>query len=433
MRGGVRTSSLLLVLLVAALAALPGVVLLSSGGCSEGVLMSAATPAHAPVPAAAATPVSVEQPRVRVLLADHTRGGVSMPVRINGPWTLMEANTREIVLEGPWMQTAWGAVIQGVSNGVVVNIVDKSGRKKSMHLPRVRIMPKQPGTLCVGGRAYRGVLDILANSDGSMTLINDVALDDYIGSVVTGEMPFYWPPEALKAQAVVARTYVCALIAETNQVAPRPEWHVEATGLTHQEYPGIPGEHPLGLAAVAATAGQVLTWHGSVFRAYFSSTCGGHTEACGLVWEDYATIPPLAGTKCGWCMASKYYAWVDTISAADIERALRKAGKDVGDIRDLKFTDANGDGHMDEVVVEGQRDTLQMRGNDFRLIVGPSTLKSLFFTVKRGPNSYEFTGHGWGHGVGMCQYGAMGLAAAGKTYTAILKHYYPDTELKKVY
>ena len=168
-------------------------------------------------------------------------------------------------------------------------------------------MPKRPGTLCVNNRAYRGVLDIIPHDDGSMTLVNEVPMDDYIGGVVTAEMPYYWPAEALKAQAVVARTYCLALILEKDKLVPRPDWDVEASGLTHQEYQGLPGEHPLGLAAVEATAGQVLMWDRQVFRAYFSSTCGGHTEACGLVWEDYPTIPPLAGGPCEYCKASKYY------------------------------------------------------------------------------------------------------------------------------
>jgi stage II sporulation protein D len=74
-----------------------------------------------------------------------------------------------------------------------------------------------------------------------------------------------------------------------------------------------------------------------------------------------------------------------------------------------------------------------MKGNDFRLAVGPSALKSLFFTAKVGANAVEFTGHGWGHGCGLCQYGAKGLAELGKTFDAIVKFYYPDTELRKAY
>jgi stage II sporulation protein D len=423
-----RPTSAIVIAAVAALLALPGVILLCSSGCSDNIIATVA-----PSSRTDAAPLR-DQPRVRVLLALRTEGGPTMSVRVNGPWTLLDARTHEIILEGAWMQSAWGTVIQGISKGVVVNVADKAGRKKTVHLPRARIMPKRPGTLCVNNRAYRGVLDIIPHDDGTMTLVNEVPMDDYIGGVVTAEMPFYWPAEALKAQAVVARTYCLALILERDKLVPRPDWDVEASGLTHQEYQGLPGEHPLGLAAVEATAGQVLMWDGQVFRAYFSSTCGGHTEACGLVWEDYPTIPPLTGGPCDHCKHSKYYQWTETIALADIERGLRKAGKDPGVIRHIDFADTNRDGHMDVITVRGQRQTLEMRGNDFRLAVGPSALKSLFFTARRaGANAWEFTGRGWGHGVGMCQYGAFGLAALAKKYDDILKYYYPKTEIRKAY
>ena len=422
-----RPSSIIVIAVVVGLTALPIGMLLSSGGCSENII-GAVAPAG---PSATAT--FRDQPRVRVLLAARTAGGVGLPIRVNGPWTLMEANTREIVLEGAWMQSAWGTVIQGISDGVVVNVTDKAGRRKTMHLPRVKISPKRPATLCVNNRAYRGALEIIPHPDGTVTLINDLPMEDYVAGVVTAEMPYYWPAEALKAQAVVTRTYTLALILEKSRESPRPEWDVESTGLTHQEYQGLPGEHPLGIAAVEATAGQILTWNGAVFRTYFSSTCGGHTEACGLVWDDYPTIPPLAGVTCGHCKYSKYYEWTETLALADVERALRRAGKDPGAVRRLDFADTNRDGHVDVVTVGGPRQTLEMRGNDFRLAVGPSALKSLFFTAKRAGNAYELTGHGWGHGVGLCQYGAKGLADLLKKYDEILKYYYPKTELKKVY
>ena len=89
---------------------------------------------------------------------------------------------------------------------------------------------------------------------------------------------------------------------------------------------------------------------------------------------------------------------------------------------------------MDVITVHGQRQTLEMKGNDFRLAVGPGALKSLFFTARRlGANAWEFTGHGWGHGVGLCQYGANGMALLAKKYDEILKYYYPRTEIRKAY
>ncbi len=419
------------------LVAAPATIIILSGGCGDGTVTAVAAPAPAPAPAAPPAapppPLLADQPRVRVLLAEKTRGGPTMPIRVNGPWELMDARTHEIVAQGPWMQSACGSVIQGIADGVIISTVDKSGRKRNVKLARARIVPKKPETLVVGTRAYRGSLDIIPNADGSMTLVNDLPIEDYLAGVVTAEMFFYWPAEALKAQAVIARTYTIALLLEHEQAAPRPEWDMESTGLTHQEYQGLAGEHPRGIEAVQATAGQILTWNGKVFRTYFHSTCGGHTEACGLVWDDYPTIPPLAGVACDTCKASKYYQWTETIASADIEAAMHRTGRNVGALRDLVFADTNGDGHMDVVTVVGTRASVTMKGNDFRLAVGPGVLKSMFFIAKRSDRSWEFTGHGWGHGAGLCQYGAKGLADLGRTYDAIVKFYYPQTEIRKAY
>jgi stage II sporulation protein D len=411
-------------MLAVALASLPIVLLLSSSAHSGTVLQG-------PIPK---EDVLRTQPRIRVLLADHTRGGVSLPVRVVGPYTLMDGVTRQILVQGAWLQSAFGTgPIQGLSEGVVVNLPDKAGRKRTVHVPRVRIMPSKPGTLQVGTRTYRGVLDIIHNHDGTMTLVNEINLEDYISGVVTAEMYFDWPAEALRAQAVVARSYTLALFMENEKMNPRPEWDVESGYLTNQEYQGVSGEHPRGIDATQATEGQILVWNGTVFRTYFHSCCGGHTEACGNVWDDYKTIPPLAGTACEYCKYSKHWDWTETLKLTDVEAALRKADKDVGSVRDMVFKDRNGDGHYDLVTVVGTKQTIEMKGNEFRLAVGPTILKSMRFTAKRAGDAFELQGRGWGHGVGLCQYGAQGMANLLMTCDRILKHYYPETELWKVY
>ena len=418
-------SSVMLAVLAVALCALPLALLFSSRSASG-------TAVQGPIPR---EDLLRTQPRIRVLLAEHTRGGVSLPVRVVGPYTLMDGNTRQILAQGAWMQSAFGAggPIQALSDGVVVNVSDKQGRKKAVHVPRVRLMPSKPGTLQVGTRTYRGVLDIIAHRDGTMTLVNEVNLEDYISGVVTAEMYFYWPAEALRAQAVVARSYTLALYLENEKMNPRPEWDFESGYITTQEYQGVSGEHPRGIEATQATEGQVLVWKGSIFRAYFHSCCGGHTEACGNVWDDYPTIAPLAGTVCEYCKYSKHWDWTETLKFADVEAALRKADKDVGAVRDIVFKDRNGDGHYDLVTVVGTKQTLEMKGNDFRLAVGPTILKSMRFTAKRAGEALELQGRGWGHGVGLCQYGAQGMANLLMTCDRILKYYDPETELWKVY
>jgi stage II sporulation protein D len=414
-----RSGSALLVAILMAVAALPIIVLSCAGASYREV---------APREALALA----EQPKVRVALDVNTRDGPSLPIKVIGGYDIIDPIAGTTLVRGPRLLQS---PIQSLSGGVVIVVPDRQGLRKTVRLPRIRIAPAKSGTLFVGGRHYRGVLDVIYTQEGRMSLVNDLDLEEYVGGVVTAEMAYWWPNEALRAQAVATRTYTLALISEKAQMTPRPEWDIEAGYITAQEYCGLQGEHARGLEATLSTRGVILTYQGKVFRAYFSSCCSGHTEACGLTWDDYPTIPPLAGRPCDYCTASKFFNWEKPVvlKRSEIENALKRADKDVGELRDLAFEDTNHDGHYDRVTVTGSRQTLTMLGNDFRLIIGPKLLLSMNFKVRRVGTDYEFDGHGWGHGVGMCQYGAKGMADVLLTYDRIVAYYYPDTELWKVY
>ena len=413
-----RSGSALLVAILMAIAAVPIIVLSCAG----------VTPSREVAPKEEFT--LAEQPRVRVVLAINTRDAPALPIKVIGGYDIIDPTSMTTLVRGPRLLQS---PVLGLSKGVLVSVPDAQGIHKTMRLPRIRIAPTKSGTLFVRGRYYRGVLDVIYTQEGRMTLVNELDLEEYIGGVVTAEMDCRWPVEALRAQAVVARTYALALIGEKAQMSPRPEWDIDDSGITTQEYSGLSGEHPNGLEAALSTRGVVLTFQGKVFRTYFSSCCGGHTEACGLVWDDYATIPPLAGRTCDFCGGSKFSDWEVTIKASEIANAFKHADKDVGDLRNLVFEDTNGDGHVDRVTVQGSRQTLTMLGTDFRLILGPRRLLSMDFKCRHVGTEYEFTGHGWGHGVGMCQYGAKGMADVLLTCDRILAYYYPGAERWKIY
>ena len=418
-----RAGSALLVAILVVISGLPLVILVLMPSCTG------LTIPEEPMPTRERVAFDV-QPLVRVALVVRTRGGAALPIKVTGGYRLVEPKTQRTLMRGARLTKS---PVQALARGIVITVPDAHGITKTMHLPTLRIVPTKSGTLHVGGRRYRGVLDLVYESDGRMTLVNELPIEDYVGGVVAPEMFYYWPREALRAQAVVARTYTLARVMEARKTRPQPSYDLIGSYIADQEYKGISGEKATTLEAVRSTRGLVLTHKGKVFRAYFSSCCGGHTEACGVLWDDYPTIPPLVGRPCDYCKHSKWSNWTLRIKLSEIERALKRAGKDVGIIRDIQFVDRTGDGHMDQVTVVGSRRTLTMNGNDFRLAAGSIKLLSMNFKSRRLDGEYEFTGHGWGHGCGMCQYGAMGMASLLKNHKDILAYYYPGAELWKMY
>ncbi|KPJ52647.1 MAG: hypothetical protein AMS16_06140 [Planctomycetes bacterium DG_58] len=425
-----RAGSVLLVVVLVALSAAPVVILLLMASLADRPLSAAPLHTRQRV-------LFDLQPKVRVALAVRTHGGAALPIKVTGGYRLVNPKTHTTLVRGARLTKS---PVEALSRGVVITVPDH-GISKTMHLPCLRIVPTASGTLHVARRRYRGVLDLVYESGGRMTLVNELDLEDYVGGVVAPEMFYYWPREALRAQAVVARTYTLARVLEARAEVPQPKYDLEANYLADQEYHGITGERATTREAVSSTRGLVLTHNGKVFRAYFSSCCGGHTEACGLLWEDYKTIPPLAGKPCDYCKHSKWYNWRTTIKLSDVERALKRAGRDVGSIQDVQFVDSNNEGHIDQVTIKGTRRTHKMMGNDFRLDILAANrakliqggLNSMNFSSRRVKEAYELTGHGRGHGCGMCQYGAYGLAIRLKSYKDILAYYYPEAELWKVY
>ena len=288
------------------------------------------------------------------------------------------------------------------------------------------------GIVQVGGKSYRGDLEVWGEADGSVSLVNRVDLESYLMGVVASEMPKEWPAQALAAQAVASRTYAYAMLTENRSSQSR--YAMTADFRTAQVYKGLAGEAPTATVAVTQTRGNVLTYNGQPFRAYFHSCCGGHTEACGLIWEDYATIGPLTGVTCPYCTHSKWYQpWTVQLKAAEIQKALTDSGREVGAIRDIKLTDMTQEGHADVVEVFHTGGRLMLRGNDFRLAVGPGKLRSLMCQVSRQGDTYVFTGRGFGHGAGMCQYGAQGMANQGRSWKDIVLYYYPGSQVWTIY
>jgi stage II sporulation protein D len=282
-------------------------------------------------------------------------------------------------------------------------------------------------SLSADTRAYRGVMEVLPAEDGRITVVNVVNLEDYLRGVVPNELaPKAFPLlEAQKAQAVAARSYA---LAHRGDYAAKG-YDVCATAAC-QVYRGVPSEQPLTDRAVEETRGMVAIWRGRPIHAFYTSTCGGHTEAGTAVFEDGA--PYLRGVACpteAGAPASERERgkpWETRLGPAQVARSIARYG-DVGTVLDLVPTRVGVSGRVVELRVVGSEGELDLRGQRIRL--GLRLRESLFVLHKETAEaneetSFVFTGNGWGHGVGLCQLGASGMARAGASYQDILKHYY---------
>ncbi|HEV3195456.1 MAG TPA: SpoIID/LytB domain-containing protein [Candidatus Cybelea sp.] len=276
--------------------------------------------------------------------------------------------------------------------------------------------PVSPDLFTFGGRPYRGTFQRL--DDGR--IVNVVGLEEYLYSVVSREMSARWPPAALAVQSICARTYVL------QRSDPRRQYDLIPSELD-QIYDGAAGETPAGTAAVNATAGQVLKYGNAFALVAYSSCCGGHTEASSDAWGA-APIPYLQGVVCTWCSASPNYRWVTTLVVDAIAGRLSAQLAPLGELQDVRIAtrDPSGRARAFELVTE--RGTTFVQGGIFRRAVGVRVLPSLLVTrLERGPNAPEILveGGGLGHGVGVCQWGARGMALDARTPSEILAYYLP--------
>ncbi len=269
--------------------------------------------------------------------------------------------------------------------------------------------------LKAGDMQVRGDVVVRLFKDG-LQLINVIPLEDYLAAVLGSEMPVSFPLEALKAQAVAARTYAL----QKKLDAYSSPYHMGSSVL-HQVYGGVNREVAKTRMAVEATRGEVLTYELAPIEAYFHATCGGRTES----GQDALgrNLPYLQAVECpcGQLPASR---WSATVPESELKAALRDSPDG------LRVASRTATQRVTRVTTS---DGGSMGGVEFRRRLGYTRLKSLHFDVEKTSKGYLFTGRGYGHGAGLCQWGAKVLADRGRTYLDILSHYYPGAELQHLY
>ena len=300
-----------------------------------------------------------------------------------------------------------------------------------------------------GGKRYRGELTVVRGDSGRM-VVNSLLMDDYLRGVVPLEIGNRTPAEfaAVQAQAIAARTYAYKHLTSTRA------FDMYAT-VQDQVYGGVDAEKPQSDSAIATTSDVVVLYKGQPISTPYHSTCGGSTAAVTEVWYNQSDEPYLRpvsdripGTNNYYCDPSPRFSWVQNYDAAGLRAVMEKylasyttAPKTgLGRITDVREQGRTPSGRIAALTVQTESGSYTLRGNDIRFVLrnpAGAILNSTYFTFSADRSGGEVTnlsinGRGYGHGIGMCQWGAIGRARAGQNYRRILETYYPGTTIGRI-
>ena len=272
------------------------------------------------------------------------------------------------------------------------------------------------------GQSFRGLLEVRKEGKG-LTLINELDIEDYLKGVVPEEMAYDWHLEALKVQAIVARTY--ALYQKRHH--PGKGFDLAST-ILDQVYQGVGRERPETSMAVALTDGLVVTYGGELALTLYHSTSAGRTEDIREVWGK--DLYYLRGVDCPFDKDSPYYRWERKVPLQQLEDSLRQDGLGVGSLATFTPYLWSPAGRVKEVRILHSRGELFLRGEDLRRLIGYQVLPSTLFDVIEVGRNIILQGQGYGHGLGLCQWGTKVQAERGRSFSEIIQYYYPGVEIK---
>jgi stage II sporulation protein D len=299
------------------------------------------------------------------------------------------------------------------------------------------------------GKKYRGII-IITRTDSGFLLVNSLPMDSYLRGVVPLEIGNRTSAEfaAVQAQAVAARTYAYKHLTSSRS------FDMYAT-VQDQVYGGVDAEKPQSDSAIATTADVVVLYNGQPITTPYHSTCGGSTAGVSEVWYDQPDQPYLRpvsdripGTDNFYCDSSPRFSWSQSYDAAGLRAVMEKylasyakAPKNgVGKITDIREQGRTASGRITALTVQTETGSYTLRGNDIRFALrNPkgAILNSTYFSFTKETSggevsSLNINGRGYGHGIGMCQWGAIGRARAGQNYRTILETYYQGTTIGRI-
>ena len=397
-----------------------------------------ATPGGSGVPGNSA----VDGPVVRIALATSAQSG---KVGATGKWIA------SLPSGGRYDDGPAGGSWNLEPNGTRVRVVRADGSASNQAYLEIVALRSSAGESYVtwNGKRYRGKLLVTA-TDSGLLVVNKLPLESYLRGVVPLEIGNRTPAEhaAVEAQAVAARSYSYL------HFVPTRGYDMMST-VQDQVYGGVDAEKPVSDAAVAATDGMVVMYAGKVINTPYHSTCGGSTAAVHEVWykePDQPYLRPVSdkipGTDRFYCDASPRFRWTSTFTNASLRAVLEKylsayTNAPKGSIGRVTGVYEQGRTESDRVRalrIDTDRGTYVLRGNDIRFVMrspNGEILNSTYFTAEASMSGGEVSGltlrgGGYGHGIGMCQWGAIGRARAGQDYRTILSTYYPGTTIGRV-
>lgn len=301
--------------------------------------------------------------------------------------------------------------------------VDGAGR--ALALPE-RFRPGADGFVYIDGKPYRGAVEVHPG-DSKLMVIDELDIESYLVGLINSEISSKWPMEVIKAQAVAARTYAMYRKARVGDRL----YHLEASVLG-QAYNGTTGEDSVAERAVRETRGQIIVYGDEPALAVYHSNAGGATEASRDVWQQ--EYPYLVSVPSPYDDIYPRFSWEYALPADTLAELLNRAGFKVGLPEDIYTDELSSTGRVRSLVVRDSYNRgVRLRGEDLRRLAGYSNIRSTMFEVSQSGYVFLFKGKGSGHGVGMSQWGAKGMAEDGYTYREILGHYYPGTRIKRAW
>ena len=346
---------------------------------------------------------------VRVLVAE---GRTALRVASPGGLTIKDGAGGRILAQRGIRETS-----QLILRGSTVLI-----RETGAGAATLAVWPDRAATVDLEGQAYRGYLEV-ARVNGSLAAVNVVDLEEYLLGVLKDEIPQGWPGEAVKAMAITARTYAVYQM----QQNPGAFFHLRATTAS-QVYGGAAGEDARTAWAVQGTRGQILTFGGEPYPAFYHSCSGGATEDALDVFG--ANFDTIIGVRDDYSLTCPYAFWMERLSAQHVEGALQRAGQSIGRVVRIEDLVRSRTGRILRLAIQHTRGTLILEGKRFREILGNDLIRSTDFEVRADASGFTFVGRGWGHGVGMSQWGAKVMADLAYQHREILKFYYPLAEIR---
>ncbi len=350
---------------------------------------------------------------VRVLVAENKP---SLNITIKGKYTVRVLPSNKVAKIGEGLQ---GVSLAPTPRGLRLGAEEWAAEG-------LLIEPNSDRDLYLGKSRFRGNVSIFKTKAGALYAVNRLDIEKYLYGVLHYEVAPWWPMEALKAQAIAARTYAVYQV----QVSKLVPYDLKSS-TSSQVYGGSTTERYRTRQAVDRTAGQILTFNDKPFPAYFHSTCAGITAGAQELWN--INLPPIAGgAKCSFCRISPHFYWQAKVPLSTIEDNLRRNERPIGRILKLEPVTRTPSERVGSLKITGTEGEAVIAAKDFRVWVGGELMKSTDFTVAVKEDIAEFHGKGWGHGVGLCQWGTLGKALLGKSFKEILSFYYPSSSISDI-